>query len=176
MTRAVSSLLLGVLLCCTGCFGGGVVYSKRQTLQDFSIQSYSHVPYPSQAVRSSGPSALQSAASQPAVPNPPLSPDQNLANPTEADVRALWGEPDSSSKEKDGVVVWRYDNGPNLVGVVPMIFLPIPIIVPIGSNYSEIYFKDGRAFKASFSEMAAAGGYYGPANEATGKCQWNWMK
>ncbi len=48
----------------------------------------------------------------------------------------------------------------------------------IGSNYTDIYFKDGKAFKTTYSEVAALGGYYGARDGSTSgsKSEWRWLE
>ena len=96
--------------------------ARAKRFKNFSIGSNIHRPSPNQAGNGSDPNTRLAAANSTALPN------QTLANPTEAKVRVLWGEPDSSSKEEDGVVVWHYKTDLRWIGVEPIIFVPIPII------------------------------------------------
>ena len=83
------------------------------------------------------------------------------------------GQADSKIDEKDGVVIWRYKTGMSMVGVVPMVGVGIPLVVPTGSDYTDIYIKNELAVKAHVSSTTWSGGYYGPANEGTDKKTFN---
>ena len=128
----------------SGCYGGGVVHSKTKTFERFGL-GYKGDVY------------LQTAAE----------------NPTEAKLQELWGKPDTTRHEKDDVVVWRYKTGVSAAGLVPMVGVGIPLVVPTGSDYVDFYIKNGVAVKAHVSSTTWSGGYYGPANENTDKKTFN---
>jgi hypothetical protein len=134
------------LACCllSGCYGGGVVHSRTTTTENFSLGYRGEVH-----------------------------PESKEGNPTEAKLQELWGKPDSKIDEKDGVVIWRYKTGMSMAGVVPMVGVGIPLVVPTGSDYTDIYIKNELAVKAHVSSTTWSGGYYGPANEGTDKKTFN---
>lgn len=94
-------------------------------------------------------------------------------NPKEKIVKESWGMPDSIYYENDGKMVWHYKMGMSFAGIVPMIGIGIPLIVPSGSDYVNICFKNGRAVEATESFTGWSGGYYGPKNENFEGMSWN---
>lgn len=77
------------------------------------------------------------------------------ANPnlTEAQIQELWGQPDAKRVEPDGVVVWRYKGAVSVKGaVIGVLIIPVPLCVPTGHDYVDIYLKEGRALKVVTSQ------------------------
>ena len=143
------SLALGVPLIfslLTGCIGGGVVHSKKEELDHFRLGQKGYIL-----------------------------PTKNIDNPTESVVAEKWGEPDLKRNERD-FTVWRYKTGVRFTGVVPMVGIGVPLLVPTGSDHVDIYMKKGRALKASRFYTGWSGGYYGPEHEGGGKAQFNTLK
>ena len=60
-----------------------------------------------------------------------------------------------------------------MAGAVPMVGVGVPVVVPTGSDYTDIYFTNGVAMKAYETYTSWSGGYYGPADESTGKRTFN---
>ena len=72
---------------------------------------------------------------------------------TEAQVLELWGQPDTKHVEPDGAEVWRYKGGLSITGaMIGVLIIPVPLCVPTGHDYADIYFKDGRALKVVTSQ------------------------
>jgi len=77
-----------------------------------------------------------------------IQPGTTATNLTETRVQELWGPPDSKRNATNGVVVWRYKGDMSGVGaVIGVIIIPIPLFVPTGHDYVDIYFKEGLAVK-----------------------------
>jgi hypothetical protein len=55
-----------------------------------------------------------------------------------------WGNPASVRKEPGGAYeVWKYKFGPIWKGAVPIIFVPIPLVVPLEREKVEFVLRDG---------------------------------
>lgn len=52
-----------------------------------------------------------------------------------------------------------------MAGVVPMIGVGIPLVVPTGSDYTDIYIQNGTTIKAYKHYTSWSGGYYGPSDD-----------
>ncbi len=115
------------------CFGGAVFYNKTTSLEHFSLGQRGEVR-----------------------------PELQGKNPTRAKVQELWGQPDAERNEKDGVAVWRYRGAWSWAGVVPMYFVPVPLCVPTGHDYIDIYIQDTAALKARQSITCVWGAGIGP--------------
>jgi hypothetical protein len=108
-----------------GC-GGNAFYGRRGSFDQFSLESKGHV--------------------QPVVTS---------TNLTEAKVKELWGQPDSTRTENNGMTVWRYRGDVAVRGAFLVLCLvPVPLIVPTGHDYVDIYFKEGVAVKVVTSDTA----------------------
>jgi hypothetical protein len=132
---ALPFLVLACSLLSGCCVGGLAVYSETKTFEHFSLG-----------------------------PKDDFRPETKGENPTEAKVQELWGKPDSKRNEKDGVVVWRYKGVWSWAGLVPMPLIPVPLVVPTGHDYIDIYIKDGVAVKAHMSITYATGAGMGPSS------------
>jgi hypothetical protein len=127
----------------TSCFGGGVIYPREDTLHRFNLG------YDKTVVKT----------------------DQGQ-NPTESILLKKWGEP-SSRKAKNDFTVWRYYNGVNFAGVIPMVVIGVPIAIPVSPRYVDFYMKSGKAEKVSYSSTEFLSAYYGPENEATAEMKFH---
>jgi len=63
-----------------------------------------------------------------------------------------------------------------MAGAVPMVGVGVPLVVPIGSEYVDIYMKDQLAIRAEMLGTTWSGGYYGPENEGTGNTGFHKLK
>lgn len=126
----------------TSCVGGGVVHSRKHVYHSFKILM---------------------------VPNTRIISDGNGAdNPPSSVIRKQWGEP-SRIKSNRKSEIWTYNTTPRFTGVVPMVGVGIPLMVPTGVDGIDIFFAKGSdiPYKAEERTTNWSGGYYGPANEAT---------
>jgi hypothetical protein len=76
---------------------------------------------------------------------------------TQADVKSQWGTPD---KIEDGATAkqrWIYYDGLSWAGVIPMIGIGIPLLVPSGRDYVEMVFDGDKAFRARRSRTGWSG-------------------
>lgn len=125
----------------TSCVGGGVVHSKKHVYSSFQIMM---------------------------VPNTKEIFDGNGSkNPSSSVIRKQWGKPNrirSTKKE----AVWTYNKTPRFAGIVPMVGVGVPLIVPTGVDGIDIFFSKGSdiPYKAEERTTTWSGGYYGPADEA----------
>ena len=62
-----------------------------------------------------------------------------------------WGEPDSRKAQPDGSEVWRYNGFPRWAGVVVMVIIPIPLVVPTGLEHVDFTVRDARVVRAHSS-------------------------
>lgn len=78
-----------------------------------------------------------------------------------ADVRQAWGEPDSK-KIKGEIEYWRYEqNGLAWAGLVPVLVIPIPLVVPVGKNGATLGFSGDELVSAVRQDRDVAGGMCG---------------
>jgi len=57
------------------------------------------------------------------------------------DILILWGKPDSKYS-KNGIEYWKYKNEINFSGLLIGIIVPIPIMIPVGYNYTILAFNE----------------------------------
>ena len=139
-----------ITLC--SCFGGGIVHGKRKVYENFSIQESTRPIY---KVSESTPFTT---------------------NPTKLEIKKKWGSPSESKVEKRQEI-WTYHTDTAFVGVVPMVGVGVPILVPTGRNGIDIYFmrSSDKATKAISRYTSWSGGYYGPPDES-GTSPSGWQK
>jgi len=78
--------------------------------------------------------------------------DAHVVSDTE--VRRAWGEPDEVTRPGDGTELWTYVGGLRWNGVVLLVvFVPIPLLVPVGREQVTIRFRSGEAV---FGEASAS--------------------
>ena len=143
MLRAFFSFTLIIFpFAMTSCVGGGVVHSKKDVYSSFRIMM---VPDMKEILDGKG-----------------------AKNPSSSAIRKQWGEPSRiRSTRKDAI--WTYNKTPRFTGVVPMVGVGIPLIVPTGMDGIDIFFSKGSdiPYKAEERTTTWSGGYYGPENEGT---------
>ncbi len=77
-------------------------------------------------------------------------------------VKTNWGEPSEIHRGRgDGEEVWIYEFTPLVVGAVPCVILPIPLIVPNGKESVALTFRNGRVISARQRTGAASAATYG---------------
>jgi hypothetical protein len=65
---------------------------------------------------------------------------------SDSEVRRAWGEPDEVTKLGDGTERWTYVGGLRWNGVVlVVVFVPIPLLVPVGREQVTIRFRGGES-------------------------------
>jgi hypothetical protein len=55
--------------------------------------------------------------------------------PTKNQVLAAWGKPDRIEMSSQGNERWIYENGIRWNGVVLFLLIPVPLLIPVGSDY-----------------------------------------
>jgi hypothetical protein len=66
----------------------------------------------------------------------------NTSVTTKETVLNTFGKPSKVVYDEDGIhETWRYNNGVFLNGVLLMVIMPIPLVVPYGYNYTAYRFK-----------------------------------
>ena len=92
---------------------------------------------------------------------------------TFADIEDWRGKPDKQY-EKNGEIVWVYSGDLAWTGIVPLIILPIPIVLPIGWMKTQYYFKADQLVHVTSDEfyipLAGLCGLLGNAADATFRC------
>lgn len=86
-------------------------------------------------------------------------------NPSKEDVQAAWGKPNVIFRH-DKLEVWQYHNGMNWYGVIPMIGIPIPLVLPITRSKIDIYFLGDAAQYATAQSTTWSGFCFCPNSEA----------
>ncbi|MBI4000158.1 MAG: hypothetical protein HY348_00030 [Nitrospira defluvii] len=81
---------------------------------------------------------------------------------TATDLRAQWGEPDEITTGEDGTEQWIYKTGGlRWAGMVLyVVILPLPAMVPVGSQYVSFLIHDGRIESATRTDWAFKAGAY----------------
>lgn len=139
--RLVKLLALAVLISLnSGCIGIAVVFPNSKESTQFDISGYGK--------------DLTSTKSK---------------NPSKSRVEALWGKPDRITAVPPNGEVWRYRDGYDWIGVVPILYFPIPIIIPIIPSNIDIYFNGDDAVKVEYSDTDSYGFCYGPEDEGSMK-------
>jgi hypothetical protein len=65
---------------------------------------------------------------------------------SDTEVRSAWGEPDEVTSLGDGTEQWTYVGGLRWNGVVlVVVFVPIPLLVPVGREQVTIRFRGGES-------------------------------
>jgi hypothetical protein len=129
------------MLVLSGCLGAGIIHPKEDRETHFSIQSKfrSHL----------------------------FGGQQSAPNPNKSELTAAWGKPDRVIPQGPGTEIWRYPNGFNWHGVVLMIGIPIPLMLPLSRSYTEVYFAEDKAEWALTSYGSWSGGCLCPDNEGS---------
>lgn len=127
------AMMLTVLALLQGCVGGWVI-SNPQT--DYAVDSV--------ALRGKGYLASSMEAS----------------NWHLDEVLRVWGAPDRRRDEGRRTVLY-YRSGLAWSGVVPWVLIPIPVVVPVGTNQAVLVFEDERLVSASAEDRDGAGGLCG---------------
>lgn len=95
-----------------------------------------------------------------------LTPDcKYKRNPTKKEVRSSWGKPDDTFL-KGQLAVWQYDNGMNWYGVIPMLGIPIPLVLPLTRSHIDIYFLGDSGQYATMQAEDWSGFCWCPNNDA----------
>lgn len=87
---------------------------------------------------------------------------QYQGQPLSADyVRSQWGEPDHREQIDGGEESWEY-RGKNLRwhGLVPMLLLPLPLVVPFGHNYVTLVIQNGQVQSTKTTHWDFTFGFY----------------
>ena len=74
-----------------------------------------------------------------------------------------WGEPESKARNPDGSETWVYPDEWRWLGVIPVVVIPLPIVVPVGEARWELRIKDGVVISAEHKTTKGIGGYCGLA-------------
>lgn len=112
--RAVSSA--AVLLVLTGCVGFGVLHEKTHRYEACSIRSR--------------------------VGSVSNADEGEITHKTEPARR--WGRPEDIERNRYGQQIWVYPNGSAWYGIMPMFIIPIPLVFPVGDNYTYITIANNR--------------------------------
>ena len=94
---------------------------------------------------------------------------ESAPNPNKSEITAAWGKPDKVIPQGTQAEIWQYSNGFNWRGVVLMIGIPIPLVLPLSRSYTEVYFAGDKAEWALSSYGTWSGGCLCPDNEGNMK-------
>ena len=96
----------------------------------------------------------------------------NAVDYTAAWLNAHWGKPSRISSAGDGSQdeVWAYKFDTIWSGVVPIVLIPIPILLPTGRAQVLFYLRDGRVVSGELRESHSTGGAFGLS---VGPCTFN---
>ena len=142
MKKHVNLFILSIFTFFTGCVGGGIVYSKKTTYENFSIWASSSKEFKY------------------------IDTSTELKNPNKSDFIKVWGEPNKIKYEKE-TTIWIYKTDTSWAGIVPMIGIGIPLIIPTGTNCIELHFynDEDHPFLGVAYHTSWAGFAYGPKVE-----------
>jgi len=88
---------------------------------------------------------------------------------TKADFLKEWGEPDKIISTSEDQQTWIYERH-LWCGVIPMVFIPIPLVLPVCDGFDKIYFMGNEA-KLLHTRHSSTGGFFivmSPAGGASG--------
>ena len=124
------------------CFGGAVMHGNQRVMARFNIEKSVRVIHGGNR----GP------------------------NPTGKDIKAIWGEPDRTATQASDTV-WTYDTKPGVAGVMPIFYLPLPLLIPTKSDGIDFYFRPqaSRPYQAIERSSGVSGGYYDSTDGTFGK-------
>lgn len=77
------------------------------------------------------------------------------------------GEP--QIKHEDNKEVWTYKKESAHWGIVPIVVIPIPLVLPVGTNYDRIEFENGKCVKEIVEYNGWTGFRCGLLSEASSK-------
>ena len=77
-----------------------------------------------------------------------------------ADVLKAWGQPDSK-KLKGEIEYWRYEHGLAWAGLIPVLIVPVPLVLPVGKNGATLAFSGDELVSAVSRDRDMAGGMCG---------------
>lgn len=66
------------------------------------------------------------------------------APPTASALERTWGKPDRIGREGADTEIWTYRNGLRWNGVILVVFLPLPLIAPVGWDHVTFRIQGGR--------------------------------
>lgn len=91
-------------------------------------------------------------------------------NPTGKEIKAIWGEPGRIAAQASDSV-WTYDTKPGVAGVVPIVYLPPPLLVPTHFDGIDFHFREraNRPYQAIERSSRVSGGYYDSTGGTFGK-------
>ena len=90
-----------------------------------------------------------------------ISGDGERSSYQKADVLQAWGEPDSK-KTRGEIEYWRYEQDSLAwTGLVPVLVIPVPLVVPVGQNHAILGFSGGELVSAVSRDRDMAGGMCG---------------
>jgi hypothetical protein len=124
------------------CFGGAVMHEDRRVMARFNLEKSVRV------IHGGNPGA----------------------NPTGKEIKAIWGTPDRTATQASDTI-WTYDTKPGVAGVMPIFYLPLPLLVPTKSDGIDFYFRQqaSRPYQAIERSSGITGGYYDSSDGTFGK-------
>ena len=89
-----------------------------------------------------------------------------------AALEARWGPP--NLRETQGTeTTLTYKSGFVWAGLMPMLLIPIPLVLPVWRKHTSMICKDGAVVKATGNTTGATGGYCGLTSERPDwGCKW----
>jgi hypothetical protein len=78
-------------------------------------------------------------------------------NTTKTEATEHWGTPDKIEHVDAVRERWFYYNSLSWAGIIPMLILPIPMVIPTGHDYVELLFEGENAVKARTSQTGWSG-------------------
>ena len=133
--------LIPVLACLlgNGCVGVGGWVCRTETAAFYQ-------PYISDVAGLSG------------VRDQPWRGDTNTVTYSAEWLRSHWGEPKSITSGLPSEEVWTYKFGTCWSGVIPMLVIPIPLVLPLNSEKIMFQIRDGQVVRARRQTSARSGG------------------
>ena len=154
------TLILFAILCLLlqGCVGVGVMKTRTKVIDDPEISLNS---------------SYSSALSPDDVSKRTSRGGTNAVIYTAAQLQEFWGHPNhitlvSGSSDE----LWTYKSRTIWEGVIPVMIIPIPLVLPVTREKVRFTIRDGRVINARITRSAMAGGAYGMILGPDGRGGW----
>ena len=146
LDRAVKKLILFSLPCLLiqGCVGVGVMKTQTNVIQSPGISLLSNTPGVDDVVKRDSLWATNSGVN------------------TIEELKMYWGKPNKVTQISGGSdEIWTYKFKSIWEGVIPFVIIPIPLVLPVGTEKVCLTLRDGHIVSASGTKSCMAGGTYG---------------
>jgi hypothetical protein len=129
-----------VCLLLQGCVGAGIIKTHTECVDDPEVSD------------TAGPHVYPRA----------FSGTNNTAVYTPEWLEAHWGKPESVTRTgTNGPEIWTYRFGHIWQGIMPVVLIPIPIVLPVNREKVRFFLDDGRIIRATKSTQETVGGAFG---------------